>query len=138
MTFQGLRLCVPALFLALALAACSRPEPFVEIPDLGKTGRSKALYEQVTICFSKGDSLETLKKMAGEECAKGQKTAHYLGYQRWQCRLTVPHLASFVCLDPNQALGNKSQYLPSQASGLPDIERPDTNTDIFGTLGIGN
>ena len=127
----------PALFLALilGLAACGRPEPFVETPDLGKLGRSKALYERVAVCFDEGESLEKLKKLAGEECAKGQKVAHYLGYQRWQCRLTVPHLASFVCLPPEQTLGDKRRYLPSQDTGLPAVVSPDGTGDLFGTLG---
>jgi hypothetical protein len=128
----------PALFLALllGLASCARPEPFVETPDLGKVTRTKAKFEQISVCYSDGDRMETLSKLAGEECAKDQKVAHYLGHQRWQCRLTVPHLASFVCLPPDQAVGDKRQYLPGQNTGLPAIATPDSGGDLFGTLGI--
>ncbi|MBF0355585.1 MAG: hypothetical protein HQL43_10165 [Alphaproteobacteria bacterium] len=133
MAFQASPL--PFLALFLGLAACAKPEPFVETPDLGSAGRKKALYEQVAVCFSDGDSLETLKKLAGEECAKGQKTAHYIGHQRWQCRLTVPHLASFACLDQNQDF-NRKRYLPSQGTGLPPVDQPDSG-NFYGAFGIG-
>jgi hypothetical protein len=123
------------VLLLLGLTACAKQEPFVEIPDLGKVSRSKALYERVTVCFSDGDSLETLKKLAGEECAKGQKAAHYVGYQRWQCRLMVPHQASFVCLEEGKALENKKSYLNKGETGLPAVQRNDEGADLFGGFG---
>ncbi|MBI5119791.1 MAG: hypothetical protein HZA67_02195 [Rhodospirillales bacterium] len=125
------------LALLLGLAACSQPEAFVETPDLGKLGRTKALYERVTVCFTDKDNLSKIQKLADEECARGQKKAHYLGFQRWQCRLTVPHLAQFVCLAPDQSPGDKRQYLQGQGSGLPPIDQPDAGGDFFGTFGIG-
>lgn len=124
-----------ALLLLGTLAGCAKQPAFVETPDLGRIGRSKAKYEQISICFSDGDKLATLQKLADEECARGQKKAHYLGYQRWQCRLMVPHLASFVCLDPSQALEEKKKYLGGGGTGLPPVDKPDESQDLFGTFG---
>lgn len=126
---------VTVLFLAGSLAACARQPAFVEISDLGKSGRSKALYEQVTVCFSDGDKLATLQKLADEECAKGQKKANYIGYQRWQCRLTVPHLARFACLDPSERIEDKKKYIGGGGTGLPAIDKPDESQDLFGNFG---
>lgn len=129
---------LPALALMLGLAACAKPDPFVETPDLGKLGRSKAEYKNAQICFSDGDRLSSLQKLADEECAKGQKKAVYIGYQRWQCRLTVPHLASFACVDPAEAQSvDKRKYMPSQGTGLPAVDKPDEGGDLFGTFGFG-
>jgi hypothetical protein len=94
---------IVALLIPLALAACESAEPFVDDPTQSmRVVKQKATYGLVRVCFNDGDEMEELQELAEEECGKANLDAVYLAWQKWQCRLTVPHVAFFYCVEPGQ------------------------------------
>jgi hypothetical protein len=90
-----------ALFLPMALVACESAEPFVDnIGQSARVTKEKVTYGLVRVCFKEGDQMEALQELASEECGRGNFQAVYLAWQKWQCRLTVPHVAFFYCVEP--------------------------------------
>lgn len=96
------------LALLLGLSGCAEPLPFVDSVNRPlDVQKKKSTYTAVDVCFTDRHSLEEVTALANEECAKGDKKAVYLGYQSWQCRLTVPHRARFYCLKEGEQVPDR-------------------------------
>ncbi len=96
---------VPLLLcLSLALAACSRSEPYVHRPD--EFNRENPSFGpgpkdilKVTICTSeRGPPSQTVLEMAGAECAKFSKTAVFASQDYMSCPLLSPVATRFECV----------------------------------------
>lgn len=83
---------------SLALSACAG-DPWVdsrrEAGQIEPVGASTP--DRVAICHAPGADAATLQAMAAPECAKTNRTPHYVGSTRFQCSLMTPHHSYFDC-----------------------------------------
>ncbi len=106
--------------LVLGLSGCAQPSPFVDSVNRPLDVQKRVpTYTAIDVCFTDRHSLEEVTELANEECAKGDKKAVYLGYQSWQCRLTVPHRARFYCLREGEQVPARSYSDAHQAPQGP-------------------
>jgi hypothetical protein len=92
-----------ATLLAATLAACSG-EAFVDRNYTTiHTSKDKlpGYNGSVSVCYTSETPRATRDEMAQEACAVFGLQAQLVVEQPWQCRLTVPHLASYTCGDPS-------------------------------------
>ncbi|CCG41940.1 hypothetical protein [Magnetospirillum molischianum] len=104
-----MRLFRPLLVVAAmtSLAACSLGEPFVErdrnnlynTPTVPKPKRA-GYNGFVNVCYTSDTLPAERDLLAAEACTEWGLTAVLSYTQRWQCRMTVPHLAVYACIDP--------------------------------------
>lgn len=93
------------LLLAALTAGCADPEPFVdqgivEYPTVSKPRDTVLTDSRVKLCYSDKTPWSEVEALAAERCgAYGLKIYNYQT-QRYQCRATSPHTATFVCYDP--------------------------------------
>ncbi len=94
-----------ALILLVALVGgCSSGDAFVDRGYIQKSIKKQKLpgYDgTVTVCYSGETPRVERDRLAGEACEVYGLKAMLGVEQRWQCRLTVPHLASYYCYDPD-------------------------------------
>jgi hypothetical protein len=94
------------LILAALTAGCADPEPFVD--DGGGTSLlvSKPVDPVIKtgslpICYSETTPWSEIFALATERCSAHGLAVHpQATIQRWQCRVTSPHKATFYCYDP--------------------------------------
>jgi hypothetical protein len=102
------RLPMPVLLLsgALVLAGCASDTVFVnhEISQLIEKGQDTVLKSGVVeICHSGSAPWPEIEALAAEECATQGWQAEFYMTQKWQCRMTAPHLSTFRCFLPEYA-----------------------------------
>lgn len=95
------------VLFCLAANACSLTEPFVDrrreagVKDMSKLYVGESKPDAPAICYNKlTTNLETLQKMADEECRK-QKTGNYAAISKetmFTCRLLLPNHLYFKCV----------------------------------------
>jgi len=113
-----------------SLAACSLGEPFVErektfqITNPGWSKPKLAGYDGVVnVCYG-GDTLPaTRDALAAEACAEWGLSARLNALQPWQCRLTVPHMAIYKCVDPAMRDENGDYINPFNAAEVNEWHR---------------
>ncbi|SEH45700.1 hypothetical protein [Magnetospirillum fulvum] len=98
-----------------ALTACSLGDPFVDrektfqITNPGWGKPKLAGYDGVVnVCYGDDTTPATRDALAAEACAEWGLSARLIVRRLWQCRLTVPHLAIYSCIDP--AMRNENGY----------------------------
>lgn len=93
------------LLLAALTAGCADPEPFVDEgivdrPTMNKPRDTVLEHGTVKLCYSDKTPWAEVEALAAERCgAHGLKIYNYQ-VQRYQCRATSPHTATFTCYDP--------------------------------------
>lgn len=88
------------LAIALSLVSGCTGDPWVDSRrEAGETttvGRST--LDHPAICYASGATTsDQLYRMAQEVCDRTGRVAVYQGVEKWQCRLTTPHRAIFLC-----------------------------------------
>ena len=105
-----------ALCLLLALVGgCSSGDAFVDRDYMLRSVKKQKLpgYSgAVNVCFSSDTPRAERDKLAAEACEVYGLKALLSTEQRWQCRFTVPHLAQYICYDPNMRLANGALVNP--------------------------
>ncbi|EPY00527.1 hypothetical protein [Magnetospirillum fulvum] len=119
----------PLLLVAAvtSLAACSIGEPFVDrdttfvitSPVISKPKRA-GYNGSVTVCYTDDTLPATRDALAAEACAAWGLTAVQNSVQLWQCRLTVPHKAIYLCIDPAMRYEDGSYVNPFSESAVAD------------------
>jgi hypothetical protein len=109
---RPLRLATCLLLAALA-AACSFGEPFVDrqytevnVQKPKPAGADGA----VVVCYGNDTPRAKVDTLADEACAGWGLKAVLSQEKRWQCRLTMPHQATYVCIDPEMKFAD-GQYV---------------------------
>ena len=104
MIIRSLRL-VPIALAAASVAACSGA-PFVDrnymTVTVSKEKLPGARTGEIKVCYNSDTTPAAMDALANEACDVFGLKAVLVNINRWQCRLTVPHLASYRCVDPNR------------------------------------
>lgn len=111
----------PLLLLAGLLAGCAEG-PFVEVPvsqSVEKPVDTVKYSGTVDICYNRSTPWAEVEALAAESCAKEGYHATLVEKQPWQCRVTAPHRAHFVCSIPGMV---DAQGRPINASDSKAIE----------------
>lgn len=90
------------LLLASLLAGCAE-SPFVDLQisqTVEKPTDPVLLSGTVAICHDDATPWAEIEELARESCAKYGYQAQLNQKQRWQCRWTAPHRATFACTLP--------------------------------------
>lgn len=109
------------LLLAGLLAGCAEG-PFVEAPvsqSVEKPVDTVKHSGTVDICYNRSTPWTEVEALAAESCAKEGYHATLAEKQPWQCRVTAPHRAHFVCSIPGMV---DAQGRPINASDSKAIE----------------
>ena len=117
---------VALLLVAATLAGCSSGEAFVDRNYMTKTIKKQKLPGwdgQVPVCFSSDTPRETRDQLAREACEVYGLEAKLLRVERWQCRFTVPHMASYICFDPDMRFANGALVNPFSAGQVDMWQR---------------
>jgi hypothetical protein len=100
------------------LAGCSLGEPFVDRDFTNVTVSKPKLPGHnglVMVCYGSDTPLARRNELAAQACAEWGLSAVLTLDQPWQCRLTVPHLATYACIDPAMRLDNGTYVNPYNA-----------------------
>ncbi len=112
-----------AVFLTLialsGLVGCADGEAFVDRNYMTLSVRKQKLpgYNgQVIVCFDSAAPTAKRDALAAEACEVYGLKAMLVEEQRWQCRATVPHMATYGCFDPTMRLADGSYVNPFSSS----------------------
>ncbi|MGE5502916.1 MAG: hypothetical protein ACM31L_00700 [Actinomycetota bacterium] len=104
-----------AVFLAAAaLAGCVRGEAFVDRAYDATVQKPKPAGWNglVSVCYTNETPAAERERLAAEACADWGLRPLLYSVQTYQCRLTVPHLAVYRCIDPAMRFANGSYVNP--------------------------
>ncbi len=111
------------LFLLITVAVvaggCSSGDAFVDRGYMIRNTKKEKLpgYNgSVLVCYSSDTPRERRDELAREACAVYGLEPRLVLDEKWQCRLTVPHLANYFCVDPKMVLANGQLINPFNAS----------------------
>jgi hypothetical protein len=102
------------LLIAL-LGGCSMGEAFVDRREMDKSIKKQKLpgYDgQVSVCYGDDTPRAERDRLAAEACEVYGLKAILVTEYKWQCRLTVPHMASYYCYDPDMRMADGSLVNP--------------------------
>lgn len=124
----------PLLLLLSALTfGCADPEPFVDFGTI--TGKSPDKPQdpvlntgRLNICFSDKTPWTEVEQLAAERCAAHGLRIYSSSVQRWQCRATSPHMASFQCYDPDMLHANGAPVNPFDPNDVDKWEKETGKT----------
>lgn len=116
------------LLLAALTAGCADPEPFVDfgtstLPTMTKPKDPVLSSGVVAICYSDETPWSDVQALAGERCAAHGLQASTTMVQRWQCRATSPHRATFTCFDPEMLMANGTRVNPFNPKSVEAWEK---------------
>jgi len=125
MSFPRLVSLSAALFL---LAGCSSADVFA---DRGYATRNSEIDKPkragtdgvVRICYTSETKLAERDRLASEACAPWGLIAVLVRDQPWQCRLLVPHLATYACVDPTMRYEDGSYADPFHQGQVDEWRR---------------
>ena len=85
--------------LALAVTGCSGGAWLDSRREAGQeTPVGETTEDQAVVCYDGSpESFAEANALARQHCAASNRTATYIGSQRWQCRMTTPHRALYDC-----------------------------------------
>ncbi|HSV30032.1 MAG TPA: hypothetical protein VLL76_10755 [Candidatus Omnitrophota bacterium] len=93
-----------SLVAAVGLLAACAEGPFIDRPLEGKVRKpSDAIIERgrVNVCYASAGEFAAAEKIAVDTCGAYGLQARLEFHDRYQCRLSTPHLATFQCYDPD-------------------------------------
>lgn len=102
------------LLIAL-LGGCSMGEAFVDRREMDKSIKKQKLpgYDgQVSVCYGGDTPRDERDRLAAEACEVYGLKAILVTEHKWQCRLTVPHMANYYCYDPDMRMADGSLVNP--------------------------
>lgn len=105
------------LALLGALAACGTEKPFVDFPvtPMGYTVAKQPdivrMQGHFNVCYAEKDAAEA-QKLADETCQRYGLQAMRASSSRYQCRITTPHLTTYVCIDPKMRMPDGTYINP--------------------------
>lgn len=88
--------------LVLLLGGCA-DTLFVDAPInafIDKTEDRVAKYGNFQICHDSATPMSEIQALADEECGRLGWQSQWVHTQKWQCRLTAPHMSTFQCFVP--------------------------------------
>ncbi|WP_239988486.1 hypothetical protein [Paramagnetospirillum kuznetsovii] len=103
------------VLVAAAVTGCASGEAFVDRSYTVRSVKKQKLpgYNgTLTVCYDGDAPTEKRDHLASEACEVYGLQAILIQEYKWQCRLTVPHLAVYSCVDPNMRLANGSYINP--------------------------
>lgn len=125
------------LLLAALTAGCAEPEPFVD-SDYDPAARSKlvitkpvdpvVLNGRLRICYSDTTPWAEVLALATERCASHGLQVYPTGVQRYQCRATSPHRATFTCYDPEMIKADGTPVNPFDPEAVTAWEKATGKT----------
>ncbi len=104
-----------AALMVLAAAGCSSGDAFVDRDYMKVTVRKQKMpgYNgDIRVCYGSDTPRATRDTLAADACEVYGLKAALLQELPWQCRFTVPHLASYACVDPGMQLTNGAYVNP--------------------------
>jgi hypothetical protein len=123
------------MLVTAAVAGCAGGEAFVDRNYMTKSVKKQKLpgYDgTVAVCYDGGASREKRDQLAGEACEVYGLQAMLVLERKWQCRLTVPHMASYVCVDPQMRFANGTYvnpFSPSSVAAWKQQQDPQTDDE---------
>ncbi|MBX9635654.1 MAG: hypothetical protein K2X44_11790 [Magnetospirillum sp.] len=115
----------PPLFLLLAgfVSGCAE-EPFVDHGISVTVQKEKQPIQRgIRVCYNSHTPWSEVIALAEEQCATHGLKPSLQENQRWQCRTTAPHLAGFICVDPEMRNPNGSYVNPLIPRDVADWEK---------------
>jgi hypothetical protein len=107
------------MLVTAAVTGCAGGEAFVDRAYMTRSVKKQKIpgYNGVlTICYDSGAPREKRDQLASEACEVYGLKAVLSLEQKWQCRLTVPHMASYACVDPDMHFANGTYVNPFSVS----------------------
>ena len=117
---------LPVALVAIIVAGCSAPEPYVWRPytidrDHVYFPNGPVLENQsvVEICYSHRNATPALlTQIAKDECGRFGLSARFLGQDHGLCPLVTPVAAQFECQGPSSRVEGGAPVTPSQPGSL--------------------
>jgi hypothetical protein len=106
---------VASIIVLALLAGCSSAGAFVDRREMDLSTKKQRLpgYDgNVRVCYESDTPRAERDRLADEACEVYGLKALLIMEQRWQCRLTTPHLASYYCYDPSMRMANGTLVNP--------------------------
>jgi len=103
------------VLVSAVVSGCSGPQAFVDRNYLTPGIRKQKLpgYDGfVTVCHDGDTPRETRDLLAREACEVYGLQPVLVQENRWQCRLTMPHRATYGCVDPAMRFDNGGYVNP--------------------------
>lgn len=104
-----------AIVLLAVLGGCSSGEAFVDRGEMVASYKKQRLpgYDgTVRVCYDSVTPRAERDKLAAEACEVYGLKALLSTEQRWQCRMSTPHLASYYCYDPDMRMADGTLVNP--------------------------
>lgn len=114
---------------SIAVTSCSSGNAFVERNYMATETKKQKLpgyAGQLTVCYGTDTPREQRDELARDACAVYGLQALLIQELRWQCRFTVPHAASYACIDPKMRMPNGAYINPFSASQVGMWRRSQT------------
>lgn len=117
---------LPVALVAITVAGCSAPEPYVWRPytidrehKFFPNGPVLENQSVVEICYSNRNATPTLlTQMAKDECGRFGLSARFLSQDHGICPLVTPIAAQFECNGPSSRIVRGERVTPSQPGAL--------------------
>ena len=103
------------MMVSTIVAGCSSGDAFVDrnYMTMGvKKQKLPGFNGQLTVCYGSDTPREKRDELAAEACGVYGLQPFLVLEQRWQCRLTVPHFATYACVDPAMRMPNGGYINP--------------------------
>ncbi|MFD2234699.1 hypothetical protein [Phaeospirillum tilakii] len=115
---------LPLTAAMAVLAGCSSSDAFIDRnyakATLEVSKPKPAGYDgQVRVCYGGDTPREDRDRLAEEACTQWGLHAVLILDQPWQCRLLVPHLATYACVDPAMRFKD-GRYVDPFSTGAVD------------------
>ncbi|ARJ66902.1 hypothetical protein WV31_15085 [Magnetospirillum sp. ME-1] len=114
------------VLLVAFLGGCSMGEAFVDRREMEKSVKKQKLPGHdgnLTVCYGNDTPKAERERLAAEACEVYGLKAMLVRELKWQCRLTVPHLANYYCYDPDMRMANGALVDPFSNSQVKAWER---------------
>lgn len=117
---------LPVALIAVTVAGCSAPEPYVWRPytidrdhEFFPNGPVLENQSVVDICYSKRNATpEVLTQMAKDECGRFGLSARFISQDHGLCPLLTPIAAQFECEGPSSRVVGGAPVTQSQPGSL--------------------
>ena len=103
------------MVVSTLIAGCSSGEAFVDRNYITMSVKKQKLpgYNgTLVVCYGDDTPRERRDQLAADACAVYGLQPLLTLDQRWQCRLTVPHAATYACIDPAMRMPNGAYINP--------------------------